>query len=333
MNYRSLRQAGELRLIELLKKRFPADRESVIIGIGDDAACLKPPDGNILITTDTMTEEIHFSMRYFTAYQVGYKLVVSNVSDIYAMDGEPLWAVVNITVPDSWGLERFEELLRGIHDASLKYGLSIVGGDLSSSTSKATFSMSIVGRAKGEVIRRNGARPGDRLFLTGPLGEASMGHELLKRIHRPVRIEASERVELRIEWDLIEPLLRRFLLPELVNPSDLSLKKNAMIDISDGLYIDLYRLCAESNVGARIYEDRLPVTEQMREVSEEFGIDLYRSVTSGGEDYHYLIATSETSEEGLYYIGDIVNEGLSIVRSNGNIEEITPEGYQHFVDS
>ncbi len=333
MNPRSLRQTGELRLIELLRDRFPPEKESVIIGIGDDAACLRPPDENLLITTDTMTEEIHFSMRYFTAYQVGYKLVVSNVSDIYAMNGEPLWAVLNITLPVDWDLERFEELLEGIQDASQKYGVSIVGGDLSTSISKATFSMSIVGTSKEEIVRRCGARVGDRLFVTGPLGEASMGHELLKRIDRPIRIEASERLKLQISWDLIEPLLRRFLLPELVNPSAVVMKKNAMIDISDGLYIDLYRLCTESNVGARIYEERLPATEQMRRVSEEFGIDLYRSVTSGGEDYQYLIASSDTPPEGLYYIGDIVDEGFSIVKSNGEIEEITPEGYQHFADS
>ncbi len=328
-----LKIIGELQLIEAIRKRFKLSDESVLVGIGDDASCIKVSQDNLIVTTDTMTEGVHFLRHLFTPYQIGYKLTTSSLSDVYAMNGIPRWAVLSLSLPEDWSFGEFEMLLQGIEDATMNYGISLVGGDLSASKKALTLSMTVLGTAT-DIVRRDTAKVGDRLYLTGPVGEAALGLQVLKRINRSVDIERGEKLPTELPWEYIEPLLRRFLLPDLINPAELEVPKNAMIDVSDGLFLDLYRLCRESITGARIYEERLPVTGPMKRASEYFGLSLEKAIFSGGEDYQYLIASPvEITLEGLHMIGEVVEEEITIVRKDGSIEPIQPEGYQHFVDN
>jgi len=326
-----LKDVGELKLIEIIEKEFKCLDESVVIDIGDDAACIKTSHSSLLFSTDSMVEEIHFSFKYFTPYQVGYKLVVSNVSDIYAMGGTPRWGLLNFTFPVKWKMSMFYNLIQGIKDASKKYGILMIGGDLTSTKNRVTLSMTVIGEHNSEIVTtRKGAKVGDSIYLTGAVGESALGFEILKMLDIPIKIEESETFSLKINWQYIEPLLRRFLLPELCNPCMFKINKNAMIDISDGLFIDLYRLCKSSNTGAKIYEDKLPITKPMKIVSDFLELDLYNIIISGGEDYQYLIVSSSKDAKGLYRIGEIIEQGLYIVRKDSSVQEIIPYGYQHF---
>lgn len=323
-----LSELGELALIEELKRRFPSSQD-VLLGIGDDTAVITTED-KLLITTDTITEEVHFSLRLFTPYQIGYRLVTSNVSDIYAMGGNPAFMLLNLTLPPETEKHFVDDLLRAIEDASRRYGLSVIGGDVTSARKQMTFTATLLGTTSDRVITRSGARPGDALYLTGPTGEAMMGLELLKRIGYPVGVENDELPELDIKAEHALRVLKRLLVPE-VEPLRGTEDVTSMIDVSDGLFIDLHRLCAASGVGARIYEEKIPVSQAVKEVAEFLQLDPYPLVTAGGEDY-VLLFTAPSGKVGYYQIGEITPEtDVKIVRRKGTIETVTPGGYEHFV--
>ncbi len=325
-----LGDAGELEILERLRRRFPSRSEDVIVGIGDDAAALDIQGHTLLISTDTMTEGIHFDLALVTPYQIGFKLISSNVSDIFAMGGRPRWSLLSMTIPPDTEEDFFDNFLEGISAGMERYGLDLVGGDITGSLSSFTVSLTISGVAEKGVVRRSGASVGDRLYLSGPVGEASCGLQLLKRLGRSVSLESGEDLHLSVKWESVEPVLRRFLLPESYGVSECLEYITSMIDISDGLFLDLTRLCRESSVGVRLYEDRIPVTEALREVSAFLGMDPYGFITSGGEDYQQLF-TSRKQLSMFTEIGEILDRGLYIVRRDGSEEEIRPEGYQHFV--
>ncbi|GMT48426.1 MAG: thiamine-monophosphate kinase [bacterium] len=325
-----LGDAGELEILERLRKRFPSRSEDVIVGIGDDAAALDIQGRTLLISTDTMTEGIHFDLTLVTPYQVGFKLVSSNVSDIFAMGGRPKWSLLSMTLPPDTEKSFLDSFLEGISAGIKRYGLDLVGGDITGSRNSFTVSLTISGMAEKRVIRRSGASVGDRLYLSGPVGEASCGLELLKRLGRSVNLERGEELQLSLKWESAGPLLMRFLLPEACDVSEYSEYITSMIDISDGLFLDLTRLCRESSVGVRLYEEKIPVTEALGEVSAFLGKAPYGFITSGGEDYQQLFTSREPLSR-FIEIGEITDRGLYIVRRDGSEEEIRPEGYQHFV--
>lgn len=325
-----LSEIGELSLLERLRKRYTSTAAEVVAGIGDDAAALDIGGERLLLSTDTMAEGIHFDLNLCTPYQVAFKLITSNVSDIYSMGGIPEWSLLSLSLPPQTEEDFFDDFLDGISGGLKRYGLELIGGDITGSISHINASLTITGLAGKRLIRRSGASAGDRVYLSGPLGEAACGYELLRRIGRPLQIERGEEVSLELSRESAAHILRRFLLPEAQDLSGHLDCLTSMIDLSDGLFIDLKRLCRESCVGVKIYDEKLPMTDELKETALFLGIDTRKLISSGGEDYQQLF-TSNRPLEGFIEIGEVTEEGEYILLGDGSEVEIEPEGYQHFV--
>ena len=203
-----------------------------------------------------------------------------------------------------------------------------MGGDLSRAPG-VVLNMTVFGTVGERVLKRSTARAGQKIYLTGPVGEAALGLYLLKALKRPVHLEEGETLGLDIDWSVVEPLLRRACLPE-IRPLEKTSGISASIDLSDGLGIDLWRLCQASAVGARIYWDRLPITDEMKALAEAFALELEGFVLSGGEDYQLLL-TGETEDEGLFEVGDVTDSGCEVLMPDGRALPLGPQsGYEHF---
>jgi thiamine-monophosphate kinase len=367
-----LSQIGELPLLEQIRKRFKKHSSNVLIGIGDDAALIKASNENLLITTDMMVEGIHFNPNFITPFQVGFKLVSVNVSDVFAMGGKPKFLLLNIAMNKSTDKTVFDTFLDGVNKAMNLYGLSLIGGDISASFEGISVSATVIGYTK-KYIKRSGARVGDRIYVTGNLGDSACGLELLKKIGRPISLENSKEqlaksreqkdidkkqgvkskghetlysnlyalrsavCALRstlsakeLEWDDIEPLLRRHLMPVARDPKTFSRNATSMIDISDGLLIDLSRICDESKVGARIYTENIPLSSELKKVSSYLGISPIKLALSGGEDYELLMTIPAEKKNKATCIGDITESGRVIVDILKREQTFIAEGYQHF---
>jgi thiamine-monophosphate kinase len=336
-----LGEIGELPLLDWVRKKFASRKAGLLLGIGDDAAALRAPAGELLYTSDLMCEGVHFDLRYWTPCQLGFKLVSVNASDIYAMGGAgPVCATFELAAPaqTKWGF--IEKLYEGVGGALALYGAALAGGDVSASKSGLVLGMSMIGKAGARVVSRAGARTGDGIFVTGPLGEAACGMELLKRTGHPVNIENGKKIEVeikvkgaRVDLDTALPLLRRHLMPRAKRPPRVSGKvpASAMLDVSDGLLIDLYRLCKESGKGAIIYERAIPITRTMRKASALLGLDPLRLALGGGEDYE-LLYTARKGGRGDFLIGEITAaRGIYIEGPEGRRKKIEkPPGYEHF---
>jgi thiamine-monophosphate kinase len=327
----NLSEAGELALIEILRKRFRKKPRRLVLGIGDDSAVIRTDkDRNVLLTTDMMVEGVHFDFRWTTPFQLGFKLVSVNVSDIYAMGGKPEFFLLNFAAPGNTDVAFFSRLFDGIKKAANVYALSLVGGDVSSSD-KVVLSATVTGHAS-RVLRRKGAKPGDRIYVSGFLGDAACGLEIMKRIKRPVEIERDKKAGFGLEWTAALPLIRRHLMPRAVRPDPFIGKARAMIDVSDGLLIDLSRLCRESGVGAVIYAERIPVSGALRKAAAYLGVDADEMALAGGEDYELLFTAREDKEIRAFCIGEIVSSGMRIIDAGGRIHGVPVRGYQHFAD-
>lgn len=341
-----LSQIGELSLLDQIRRRFGKRQPDVLIGIGDDAALIKPVNKDLLVTTDMMEEGVHFSLSFVTPYQLGFKLVAVNVSDIYAMGGKPKFILLNVAMNKNTDKKVFDSFFDGVQKAMNLYGISLVGGDISSSQKGITVSATVLGYTK-KHIKRSGAKIGDRIYVTGNLGDSACGLELLKKIKRPVPLENSKELRAKskdallyaltsqlsakgLKWDNVEPLLRRHLMPVARNPMKVVRNITSMIDISDGLLIDLSRICDESKVGARIYTENIPLSSELKKVSSYLGISPIKLALSGGEDYELLFTASPEKKIKAIYIGDIVESERVIVDISGRVRTFSAEGYQHF---
>ena len=332
-----LSQIGELTLLEQIRKRFEKRSPDIVIGIGDDAALLKPFKKNILVTTDMMVEGVHFNMDFITPYQLGYKLVSVNVSDIYAMGGIPRFLLLGIAMNRNTAKEAFDRFFDGVHEAMKHYGLSLVGGDISSASKGMSLSATLIGYAE-KFLKRSGARKGDRIYVTGNLGDSACGLELLKKIKRPIPLEKNrstfnvQRLTKKpgLTWNDIEPLLTKHLMPEARDPRRFIRYATSMIDISDGLLIDLSRICDESRVGARIYTNNIPVSSELKKAASCLGISPIKLALSGGEDYELLFTAPRDKRVKAIYIGDIAESEKVIIDPSGKKRTFSPEGYQHF---
>ncbi len=338
---------SELSLIEEIRREHDRKSRFVKVGIGDDAAVIAAGGKHLLITTDMMIEGVHFDLRFATAYQVGFKLVSVNVSDIYAMGGIPHHMLLNIAMHRRTPLEFIHMLLSGVKDALAYYRTALVGGDLSASRGAISLSATLVGSA-GKYILRSGARVGDNIYVTGTLGDSGCGLALLKKLRRtiPVYLDKAHpgmnslwkeirarNIRFRrsdISWETVEPLVRRHLLPEARNPREIIRCATSMIDISDGLLIDLTRICNESGTGARIYEERIPVSAEMLTTAKYLGVAPLKLALTGGEDYELLFTAPGKKKITATYIGDITEGEKIIVRKSGRERAFSAEGYQHF---
>ncbi len=300
----------------------------LVLGIGDDAAVVRPRGGNLLLTTDMMVEGVHFDRTWITPFQLGFKLVSVNVSDIYAMGGRPDYLLLDFAAPGDFEVRQFEAFSRGLQEASKIYRISLVGGDISSAD-RLILSATVIGSAE-RFISRKGARPGDRIYVTGCLGDAACGLLILKKIGRPVELEKGRRTACGPDWASVGPLIRRHVMPLARKPGGFLKSATAMMDISDGLFIDLSRLCKESGAGAKIYSGKIPLSDELREASAFWGISALDLATGGGEDYELLFTAPRAEKVDAICIGEITKHGLRIEDDRGNTKKISIRGYQHF---
>ncbi|MBR5102265.1 MAG: thiamine-phosphate kinase [Muribaculaceae bacterium] len=284
---------GEFGLIDRLTEGIELKNESTHYGVGDDAAIIKNGDKATLVTTDLLLEGIHFDLTYVPLKHLGYKAAVVNFSDIYAMNGTPRQITVSLGISQRFTIEHIEELYAGIRLACERYGVDIVGGDTSASVTGLLISITCIGDAKEEdVVKRNGAHDTDLICVSGDLGAAYMGLQLLER----ERQVSAGQPDFQPDFAGKEYLLERQLKPEarrdiVEQLRDTGIKPTAMIDISDGLSSELLHICKASKVGCRVYEDRIPIDYQTAIMAEEFNMNLVTAAMNGGITSHSFIAS------------------------------------------
>ena len=334
---------GEFGLIERLTKELSITNKETVKGTGDDAAILQfADDEEVLVTTDLMMEGIHFDLTYFPLKHLGYKAVVANISDIYAMNGTPKQITVSLALSRKFCIEDVEELYAGMKLACQQYGVDIVGGDTSSSLTGLAISITAIGTApKGTVVRRNGAKETDLICVTGNLGAAYMGLQLLER-----EKIATEGKDIQPDFQGKEYILERQLKPEarkevLEKLREENVRPTAMIDISDGLSSELMHICKQSGVGCRIYEERIPIDYQTAIMAEELNMNVITCALNGGEDFELLFTVPIADHEkvaamkDIRVIGHIVSDsmGLALITRDGAEMELKAQGWTPATDN
>jgi len=286
---------GEFGLIEHLTANFKINQKSTIKGIGDDAAVLNFNKKQVVITTDLLVEGVHFDLSYMPLKHLGYKAVVVNLSDVYAMNANATQITVSIAVSNRFPLEALEELYAGIETAASVYDVDVVGGDTTSSTSGLLISITALGEInKEDVVFRNGAKPNDLLVVTGDLGGAYLGLQVLEREKEVFKVNPNSQPDLEMYSYIIERQLKPEARKDIIKIlKDLDVKPTSMIDISDGLSSEVIHLCKQSEVGCDLYENKLPLDPQVISTSEEFKIDSTTVALNGGEDYELLMTISQ----------------------------------------
>lgn len=283
-------QLGEFGLIDHLTKSFDIKHSSTLKGIGDDGAVLDFKDKKVVVSTDLLVEGVHFDLSYMPLKHLGYKAVVVNISDIAAMNAKPTQITVSIAVSNRFPLEALEELFNGIALAAKTYNIDVIGGDTTSSQKGLIISITVLGEAnEDEIVYRNGAKENDLIVVSGDLGSAYMGLQVLEREKQVFQVNPNNQPDLDAYTYLIERQLKpeaRTDIKELLEK--LEVKPTSMIDISDGLSSELIHICKQSNVGCNLFEEKIPVDPQFIDVCEEFNIDSTTIALNGGEDYELL---------------------------------------------
>lgn len=331
---------GEFGLIKHLTEKTELKQPSTLKGIGDDAAVMSFGDKRVLMTSDMLLEGIHFNLEYVPLKHLGYKAAVVNFSDIYAMNGTPTQITVSLGVSKRFSVEDLEELYAGIHLACERYGVDLVGGDTCASMTGLTISITCLGTAYAQdIVYRNGAKLNDLICVSGNLGTAYMGLQLLER----ERIVMQNNDHATPAFEGHEYLLERQLKPEVRRDIIEALRKakvkpTAMMDISDGLSSELMHICHQSGVGCAIYEDKLPIDFQAAALAEEMNLNIVTCALNGGEDYELLFTCDINDYEklipidDLYIIGHITKPeyGLSLIGRNGEELTIKAQGWNAF---
>lgn len=337
---------GEFGLIKHLTENFPIKNKSTLYGVGDDCAVIDATDGKMVVTTDLLLEGIHFDLTYCPMRHLGYKSCVVNFSDVYAMMGTPRQITVSLGISKRFKVEDLEELYAGMKLACDQYGVDLVGGDTSASMTGLTISITCIGVAQNPVYR-NGARPNDLICVSGDLGAAYMGLQLLERekaIYYQQIQNGDKNAEFKPKFEGREYLLERQLKPEarkdvVATLTEAGITPTAMMDISDGLSSELLHICTQSKVGCRVYEERIPIDYQTAIQAEEFNLNVTTVAMNGGEDYELLFTVPLEQNEkiqqipGIRLIGHITNEslGTAMITRDGNSEiALKAQGWNAF---
>lgn len=315
----SIAQLGEFGLIDHLTKNFASQQPSTLKGIGDDAAVLDFKEKKAVVTTDLLIEGVHFDLAYVPLKHLGYKAVVVNLSDICAMNAKPTQLTVSVAISNRFPLEALEELYAGIELAAQQYKVDVIGGDTSSSTTGLLISITALGEAdENEVVYRNGAKSNDLLVVSGDLGAAYMGLQVLEREKQVFLVNPNSQPDLEAYTYLIERQLKpeaRTDIRTLLHALDI--RPSAMIDISDGLSSEILHLCKHSGVGCNLYEDKLPLDPQLINACEEFNIDATTVAINGGEDYELLFTVALEDFDKLKGSPDFTIIGHMVQESEG----------------
>lgn len=328
---------GEFGLIDHLTQNITLTNKSTLKGVGDDAAVLDYTDKQVLVTTDLLLEGVHFDLTYVPLKHLGYKSAVVNFSDIYAMNGQPKQITVSLGISKRFSIEDLEELYSGIRLACDVYGVDLVGGDTSASLTGLSISITCIGEGEpGKVVYRNGAKETDLICVSGDLGAAYMGLQLLEREKKVFQGEK----DFTPDFSGKEYLLERQLKPEARKDIIELLRSNgvlptAMMDISDGLSSELLHIAKQSHVGCRIYEERIPIDYQTAVMAEQFNMNLVTAALNGGEDYELLFTVPLTEHDkidamqGVKVIGYITKADLGnyLVGRDGGEVELKAQGW------
>lgn len=328
---------GEFGLIDYLTQNITLTNKSTLKGVGDDAAVLDYTDKQVLVTTDLLLEGVHFDLTYVPLKHLGYKSAVVNFSDIYAMNGQPKQITVSLGISKRFSIEDLEELYSGIRLACDVYGVDLVGGDTSASLTGLSISITCIGEGEpGKVVYRNGAKETDLICVSGDLGAAYMGLQLLEREKKIFQGEK----DFTPDFSGKEYLLERQLKPEARKDIIELLRSNgvlptAMMDISDGLSSELLHIAKQSHVGCRIYEERIPIDYQTAVMAEQFNMNLVTAALNGGEDYELLFTVPLTEHDkidamqGVKVIGYITKAELGnyLVGRDGGEVELKAQGW------
>jgi thiamine-monophosphate kinase len=332
---------GEFGLIHHLTQNIRLNNTGTLLGTGDDAAIVQASEGvQSLISTDLLVEGVHFDISYTPLTHLGYKAVSVNVSDMAAMNAVPKQITVGLAISSKYTVEAMEELYRGILAACEHYHIDLVGGDTTSSTSGLFISVTIIGEAKAdEIVRRKGANKGDLICVTGDLGGAFLGLNLLEREKRIYR----ESPEVQPDFGDYDYLLQRQLKPEArVDMRDifaqLGVKPSSMIDVSDGLASELMHLCTQNQLGCKVYEEKFPLDPMAIKLASEFNFDINVAVLNGGEDYELLFTVTQDDyakikgHPDITVIGHMTDEteGRMLVTRGLQAHELQAQGWNHF---
>lgn len=334
---------GEFGLIERLTKDITFKNVQTKKGVGDDAAVLSYKDNEVLITTDLLLEGVHFDLTYVPLKHLGYKSAIVNFSDIYAMNGTPRQITVSLGISKRFTVEHIEQLYSGIRLACEIYGVDIVGGDTTASKQGLVISITCIGDApKENIVYRNGAKETDLICVSGDLGAAYMGLQLLER----EKVASAGRADFEPDFAGKEYLVERQLKPEarkdiVADFARLGIKPTSMMDVSDGLSSELIHICTQSNVGCRIYEEHIPIDYQTAVMSEEIGMNLVTAALNGGEDYELLFTVPLTDHDkvkdmkGIKIIGYITKPelGYAMITRDGNEIQLKAQGWNPLKDS
>lgn len=337
--HREIAELGEFGLIDHLTGGLSLNNEASLKGVGDDAAVMRYKDTDVLVTTDLLLEGVHFDLTYVPLKHLGYKSAIVNFSDIYAMNGTPRQITVSLGLSRRFTVEHMEELYAGIRKACEIYGVDLVGGDTTSSRQGLVISITCIGDAPADkIVYRDGAKDTDLICVSGDLGAAYMGLQLLER----EKVASAGQKDFVPRFEGKEYLVERQLKPEarrdIVNElAQAGIKPTSMMDISDGLSSELIHICRQSNTGCRIYEDRIPIDYQTAVMAEELGMNLVTAALNGGEDYELLFTVPLTDHEkvsklpGIKVIGHITKPELGCAMITRDDVEIPlrAQGWNH----
>lgn len=335
----SISELGEFGLIDRLTKGIELKNSSTIKGVGDDAAVMEFGDKQVVVSTDLLTEGIHFNLMYVPLKHLGYKSVVVNLSDIYAMNATPKQITVSIAISGKFSVEAIDELYSGIHLACEKYNVDLVGGDTTSSLTGLTICITAIGEARKEdIVMRSGAQANDLLCVSGDLGGAYMGLQLLERENEVYKVNPNVQPQL----DGYDYILERQLKPEaridvIAAFKKLGIKPTSMIDISDGLSSEIMHLCKNSGTGCSLFEDKIPMDNQTKQMAEEMNINPLVAALNGGEDYELLFTLSLDdydkikNDPDFTIIGHMTEaaEGTNLITAAGSAIPLQAQGWNH----
>ncbi len=336
----NIEQLGEFGLIDHLTKNIKLTQPGTVKGVGDDAAVLDFKNKKALVSTDMLLEGIHFDLAYTPLKHLGYKAIQVNLSDIYAMNGIASQVFVSLGISSKFPLEAVEELYEGIYLACEKYNVDVVGGDTTSSRQGLVISVTAIGYAdENEIVYRNTAEEGDLLCVSGDLGGAYTGLQLLER----EKLVYLENPNIQPDLEGKDYIVERQLKPEARKDivellKSIEVKPTAMIDISDGLASEILHICKQSNKGCNLYEDKIPIDPMTYETAREFNLDPTVCALSGGEDYELLFTIKQADYDKIKLLMDITvighitepSAGCNLVTKTGLVHALKAQGWNAF---
>lgn len=337
MERTEIKTVGEFGLIDHLTKNFEIKNAGTIVSVGDDAAVIDHFGKQTVLSTDLLLEGVHFDLMYTPLKHLGYKSVIVNLSDIYAMNAQPTHITVSIGISNRFSLEAVSEIYEGIHIACEKYQVDLIGGDTSMSQKGLLISVTAIGEVvPGKFIQRSTANKGDLLCVSGDLGAAFLGLTLLER-EKKIWLENPEiQPDLEGEKYIVGRLLRPEARKDIIEFFEQhNITPTSMMDISDGLSSEAIHICKQSNLGCKIYEEKIPIAEETRNAAFKFGLDPTVCGLNGGEDYELLFTIKQedhdkiASEKNIHIIGYMtdVSEGRKLITKGGNSYDITAQGW------